>query len=106
MKVRLLVIAALSCSLAGVSEAANFCEHGGKKYAIFATRCENGKHLRCVAANEWKEIGACKEPAPSKGPQFCEHGGKKYTIHATRCENGKHLRCVAANEWKAIGTCK
>jgi len=106
MSARMWVIVFVGCGLSSVAEAQNFCEHGGKKYTVNATRCENGKQLRCVAANTWKEIGTCKDPAPSKGPQFCEHGGKKYSIHATRCENGKHLRCVAANEWKDIGTCK
>ena len=92
---------------AGLAQAARFCEHGGKKYTIFSTRCEDGKKLRCVAENEWKEIGKCKAPAAKKGPQFCEFGGKKYAIFATRCEDGKHLRCVAApDKWKEIGKCK
>ena len=91
---------------AGQAWAQRFCEHGGKKYSINSTRCEDGKQLRCVAANEWKEIGRCREAAPAKGPQFCEHGGKKYSINSTRCERGKQLRCVAKDEWKEIGRCR
>ena len=60
MRATALAIVLLGCGLLGVSEAANFCEHGGKKYSIHATRCENGKQLRCIAANTWKEIGTCK----------------------------------------------
>ena len=104
------MFAALCCSLfllwSAPSAASNFCEVGGKKYSINSTRCDKGKKLRCVAKNEWKEIGTCKEAAPKKGPQFCKHGGKQYSIHSTRCDNGKKLRCVAADEWKEIGTCK
>ena len=106
MIARALVIVFLGCGLASVAEAQNFCEHGGKKYTVNATRCENGKQLRCVAANTWKDIGKCAETAPAKGPQFCKHGGKQYAIYATRCEKGRQLRCMAADEWKDIGACK
>jgi hypothetical protein len=88
------------------ARAQNFCEHGGKRYTIHATRCTNGEQLRCVAHQTWKSIGKCAPPAAPSGPQFCEHGGKRYTIHATRCTNGDHLRCVAHNTWKSIGQCK
>jgi hypothetical protein len=56
----LVITVAVSLSCASVAAAARFCEHGGKKYAIFATRCEDGKHLRCVSKDTWKQIGTCK----------------------------------------------
>ena len=105
---QLFVLAVFGGLLFNVSaaDAQNFCPHGGKKYSIFSTRCEDGKKLRCVKKDTWKEIGKCKAKAAKKGPQFCEHGGKKYSIFATRCEDGKHLRCIAKDQWKQIGKCK
>lgn len=102
-----LMIVSLSLGLVATpaAHASNFCEHGGKKYSVHATRCEGGDRLRCVAKQTWKKIGTCPAPAPPRGPQVCRHGGKQYTIHATRCDRDVKLRCVAADTWKAIGRC-
>ena len=102
----ILGLAALALLVATPAAASNFCPHGGKNYTPGATRCENGKKLRCQKGNVWKEIGKCKAPAAKKGPVFCPHGGKHYSPGSTRCENGKKLRCVKDDEWKEIGKCK
>jgi hypothetical protein len=43
----------------GPAAASNFCEADGKKYSIHSTRCLAARQLRCVAADQWREIGAC-----------------------------------------------
>jgi len=47
------------CRAPAPAKGPQFCEYGGKKYSIGATRCEGADKLRCVAADQWKRIAAC-----------------------------------------------